>query len=207
MPRSSISLIGRQFGRLTVIAPAANIGKAVAWMCECICGVIKPIRAYCLLRGDSRSCGCLKLEGNRFSHRDSNSPTYISWQSMRQRCRNPKGNRYHRYGGRGIHVCKRWDSYENFLADMGKRPSIKHTIERKNSNNNYNKANCKWATQREQQNNRNNNHRITFQGRTQTLMQWSREVGLKHDTIKERIKAGWNIADSLTKPLGSRRAA
>lgn len=109
------------------------------------------------------------------------------WDSMIQRCTNKNHLHYDRYGGRGISVCKRWLYFENFLADMGRRKKGL-TLERKDNNKNYSKKNCTWATMREQSNNKSNNWWITWNGKTQTLSQWARELNIKSDTLSHRIK-------------------
>jgi len=126
---------------------------------------------------------------------------------MKGRCYRPKHKWYHRYGGRGIKVCDRWlNSPENFVADMGKRPSPAHKLERKDNDGDYCPENCVWATQEHQNNNRGEYNRILeFNGETLTLSQWARRVGLRTGTISERLRHGWTISDALTRPLQSRR--
>lgn len=114
---------------------------------------------------------------------------------MKSRVLNPKNARWHRYGGRGIRLDPSWLSFEQFLKDMGPRPSLSHSIERRNNNGNYEPGNCYWATRREQQNNMRQNVRLEFQGKTQTVAQWSRETGLKTGTIRARLRRGWPTAD------------
>lgn len=112
-----------------------------------------------MLRGESRSCGCLKDEilktaSRTHGHSSPVSPEYRAWNNMRNRCSNPKVNHYQDYGGRGIRVCARWQIFENFLADMGRRPSPLYTLERMDNDGNYEPGNCKWATRYEQQHNK-----------------------------------------------------
>ena len=99
-------------------------------------------------------------------------------------------------------VCARWDSFENFLADMGEPPTAKHTIDRKDNAKGYEPSNCRWATMKEQQNNRTNNRLLTHQGRTQTLAQWSAETGFKPATLSMRLNQyGWTVERALTAPV------
>lgn len=126
-------------------------------------------------------------------------PTYVSWASMLNRCRNERTPDFKNYGGRGITVCKRWLRYENFLADMGERlPG--QTLERINNDRDYKPSNCRWATKREQARNSRHNTFITFRGRRMLLIDWARELGLKAPTLCFRLKR-WSVKKSLTTPL------
>lgn len=127
-------------------------------------------------------------------------PEYNAWSSMKDRCSNSKSKYYHRYGGRGIRVCKRWrDSFAAFLKDMGPRPTRLHTLDRKHNDKNYCKSNCRWATRREQANNRSNNRFLTFRGRKQSLAAWARETRINEDTLRHRLKYGWTPEQTLTR--------
>lgn len=119
---------------------------------------------------------------------------------MIQRCERPKARGYSNYGGRGITVCERWHTYENFLADMGERPSRSLQLDRINNDGNYEPTNCRWATPREQLNNTRFNHRIEFNGRIQTLTQWSIEIGIALSTLGSRLKKAWSVERALTEP-------
>jgi hypothetical protein len=146
-----IDLTGHRFGRL--VAKTLVRGKsALQWRCQCDCGMIVDIFGGALRRGDTLSCGCLKREVAT-THGMTGTTTYWAWQSMMQRCYNPKNAWYSRYGGRGINVCERWHKLENFVSDMGTRPP-KLTLERINNELGYSKSNCKWATWTEQARNR-----------------------------------------------------
>jgi hypothetical protein len=124
------------------------------------------------------------------------------WRQMRYRCSNPNAPEYKNYGGRGIKVCARWDSFKCFLADMGEPPTDKPTIERVNNNRNYEPENCKWATYKEQLNNRRGNNRVTAFGRTQTVTQWAEEYKLPVTTLRNRLfRAKIKPEDALTASL------
>ena len=132
------------------------------------------------------------------------SRVYCIWMGLRNRCNNPKNRSHHKYGGRGIKVCERWDDFAAFLADMGEPPTGRHQIERKDNGGNYEPGNCRWATPKEQSSNRRSSRIIEYQGRKQTLQAWCDELGLKHTTVCMRLnKYGWNIEEALgTKPRG-----
>jgi hypothetical protein len=130
----------------------------------------------------------------------SDLPEYNAWQQMRQRCSNPNVRCYRHYGAVGIRVCDRWQTFENFLDDMGRRPSPQHSIDRIDVLGNYSPENCRWATHEEQQNNRRNNQHVTVGGRTQTVAEWARECGLQPDTIYRRLKVG-DSAERAIRPV------
>lgn len=123
--------------------------------------------------------------------------TYRTWQDMHQRCTNPKNHNFANYGGRGISVCSRWDSFGLFVEDMGKRPP-KHTIDRVNNDGNYEPSNCRWATAKQQRDNQRSCYRVTFNGRTDNITNWARSIGIHPDTLKHRIVAGWPLSLALT---------
>lgn len=134
----------------------------------------------------------------KISHGESYSRAYNIWAMMRQRCNNPKTANYKWYGGQGIRCCERWARFENFLADMGHPPSLKHTLDRIDRLKDYTPENCRWTTDDIQANNRSNNIKLTAFGKTQTLAQWARETGLKRWLIKHRVfEMGMTSEDAL----------
>ena len=165
------SVIGKTFGRLSVREFAYlhkySNGKSLAkYVCVCQCGKRTVVAAALLRAGKTRSCGCLQRDvsqktglantkhgHNRSRKNGGESPTYSSWAAMMKRCSNPKTRNYELYGGRGIQICARWCSFQNFLADMGERPYAK-SLDRIDGNGNYEPANCRWATPKEQRANR-----------------------------------------------------
>lgn len=208
MPRTQwcIDLVGQRFGRLVVLERAHVVrrGNAAYWTCLCDCGQQKVVHGNGLRKGLASSCGCFQREraseGNR-THGLTHSLEYRTWQMMKDRCYNPKANYYRIYGGRGIAVCPRWrDSFESFLADMGPRPTPRHSIDRLNSDGPYEKGNCRWATPMEQGNNKRNNRRLTLNGETKTLAEWCRLLSVVDSTVQARLKAGWSDEEAL---LGS----
>ena len=127
------------------------------------------------------------------THGMSDTRTYQSWINMKQRCYYPDHNRYHIYGARGITVCKRWlNSFENFLEDMGERPKGL-TLERKDNEKGYSPENCKWATVKEQCNNRRNNTVIKYKGLSLTISQWADKLNIKLGTLQRRYQRGWGV--------------
>lgn len=158
-----INLTGHRFGRLVVISEAPHGPKSTIWLCRCDCGQSTFIKMGNLVSGNTKSCGCLmkELSGARgkvqfTTHGMSKSREFTSWRGMIKRCTNPNNDHYKNYGGRGITVCERWlHSFEDFYEDMGIRP-FGMTLDRKDTNGNYCKDNCKWSTPKEQANNRRN---------------------------------------------------
>lgn len=129
-----------------------------------------------------------------------NIPEYVCWNNMIQRCYNRKNTVYKHYGGRGIRICREWRSFDAFYADMGDRPSPRHSLDRLDSNGNYEPSNCAWRTPVDQANNRRGNRHLAFQGRTLTVSQWARETGLSVYCIRYRVDQGWSVERALTTP-------
>lgn len=126
------------------------------------------------------------------THNDYKSPEHVAWMLMKSRCNCVNNKDYDNYGGRGIRVCDRWNDYENFLADMKRKPSPEHTLDRKDNNGNYEKDNCKWSTRNEQARNRSSNIVLEYKGKSQTLVEWSEELGIEYTTLHNRHRYGWS---------------
>ena len=166
------------------------------WLFRCDCGNEKVIVASDVKRNIVKSCGCLQRE-TITTHGMYYSREYSIWGGMEQRCLNRNNHAYKNYGGRGIKVCNRWLKFENFYKDMGECP-VGKTLDRIDNNGNYKPSNCRWATVKEQNNNRRNNHLLTFKGKTQTIAQWAKEIGINRATLSSRIYKGWSVERALT---------
>jgi hypothetical protein len=200
-PRRGVNLAGQIFGRLTVIEEAerhiqAN-GKPVRrWLCRCECGNEKVVAQPTLSNGHVRSCGCLHRD-TVSTHGLKFSPLYKTWVAMRQRCFDENCTAYPRYGGRGITICERWGKFENFLADMGERPEG-NTLDRIDNSKGYEPSNCRWATNSEQQRNRDCNKLVLLHGRQVTAAEAADRVGLPRTLVYNRLRKGWPIEKVLS---------
>ena len=191
----SLPLTGQTFGRLTVFGRCERDHSY--WWCQCSCGS-DPKRIYrsSLTRGLTKSCGCLWHElvpGANATHKKTRTPIYRLWSMMLDRCRNPRNRRFEQYGGRGIQVCKRWQQFENFYADMGDRP-LNKTLNRINNDGSYCPENCEWADLKTQARNKTSNRLLTYKGKTQPLAAWAEELGINKNTLATRLYRGWSVA-------------
>lgn len=188
----SIDIGGQRFGRLVVVALACN--KPRRWKCECDCGQKRLVIQYNLTSGKTVSCGCFNRD-RMTTHGQSRTNTYSIWATMIARCHDSGSKDYPVYGAAGISVCKRWrESYPNFLADMGARPSKQHSLDRyPNVRGNYEPGNVRWATNKQQNVNRRNTVRVTLGGQTKPLTEWCELRGINYNTAYHRIfMAGWS---------------
>lgn len=199
-------LTGKRFGRLVVVQELQERKREkVSWLCHCDCGKDASVTSRELLSGDTKSCGCYKIDQIReqFStHKMTKTHPYWVWGSMKKRCHNPNDKGYPNYGGRGITVCKRWHRFENFWADMGSTYKQGLSIERRDNNKGYNPSNCLWATRREQNLNTRQNRYLTYKGETLTMTEWAEKMGMKTMTLRSRIDIyHWPISKALTTPV------
>jgi hypothetical protein len=204
-----MDLTGKEFGRLK---PLRIIGRtkqrSPIWLCECECGEIKEVPCKDLISGNTQSCGCLKLEmlqKRSFIHgqavRGAVSKEWYSWWMAQERCTNPQNKSYHRYGGRGVKFCDRWaNNFDNFYSDMGKKPSGKYTLGRKDNDKDYEPDNCRWETDLEQQNNKSSNVFIEYNGVRLTISQWSEKLGIDYFKFYHLIRTrGKDISHVILK--------
>ena len=195
---------GLRVGRLVALHKVNTSGKA-KWLCQCDCGETTVVYLGNLTRAKpTRSCGCLapevlsRLRRENPKHGYCNSPTWRSWQHMKARCAARTGRVWRAYGARGITVCDRWHDFAAFLADMGERPSLKHSIDRIDNDGNYEPGNCRWATTREQSRNRRSNRLIEIDGETLTITDLAHRYGINQYTLAYRLNKGMSVAEALS---------
>jgi hypothetical protein len=205
------NITNEKYNRLTALEYLGNY----KWLCECEC-VAKtkiPVNYYKLISGHTKSCGCLNTErigqmgrANK-RHGKSHTKEHKTWSAMFQRCYNTNNKYYKDYGGRGIIVCERWHTFENFFADMGECPSDKDSIDRIDNDGIYYKENCRWATQIEQCNNRRPRKYVTYNGRQRSLASLAKEHGLDYHTVQTRVDRHWTLERALKTPVRARKVS
>ena len=189
-----VDLTRMKFNKLTVITRAENgkFGNA-KWLCQCDCGNITIVASKHLKTGETKSCGCLKKDSYKYKHRLSKTRIYRIYRNMKRRCYCIKEKDYKHYGGRGIKVYAEWLDKENGFMNFynwsmqnGYRDDL--SIDRINVNGNYEPSNCRWATAKQQANNKRNNHFILYNGEIYTIAEWSNILNIRERTIRDRIK-------------------
>jgi hypothetical protein len=209
-------LRGQTFGRLTVKEYLGKRKTAHTWLCVCECGGTSQSSGGSLKKGNTRSCGCLKLERISETHRvhghcgkgsSENTPEYICWINMKGRCYNKNDDRFNAYGQRGITVCDRWLSGENglsgfqcFIADIGLRPSKGHSLDRINNDGNYEPSNCHWTTNHAQNRNKTTNRYVIYQGERMIIKDAIRASGLTMSYFYYWMAKGLSFDEVLNKP-------
>lgn len=201
-------LTGQRFGRLTVLEQAGRKNGRVLWLCQCDCGNLKIEHSSYLTAGKVKSCGCLHKEllaeinsTTKTTHGKTHTRLYSIWRSMKKRCCVPTNDAYCRYGGRGITVCKEWMSFENF-EKWAKSNGYKNglTIDRKDNNAGYSLENCRWATRREQNLNKRNNHFVEYNGEVKTISEWAETLGTDRKKLRYRLATNnWDLLEVIKK--------
>lgn len=214
MGRKIIDLTGQKFGRLTVVkrvedyvSPSGQ--KLVQWLCECECGN-KTIVQSCILRhGKTASCGCLRNEvvsKINTKHGQAHTRPYKTWKNMIARCYHKNYKNYKNYGGRGIQVCEEWKndfvSFYNWAISNGYTDNL--TLDRINTDGNYEPNNCRWVSMKEQDRNRRTNRLLTYNGETHCYAEWEQLLNFGRGMVWNRLNRGWSIEKALTTPVKQR---
>lgn len=216
---SAIDITGKRFGRLTVVKRVENrvsiSGRQYAmWLCKCDCGKTKIASTGNLRQGQVRSCGCLQKDSYKsnsrnhklsllaMTHGETKTHLYMVWSGMKRRCQNPHTKYYPLYGGRGVRVCDEWQKYEPF-RDWAHATGYKQglTIDRIDCDGDYCPENCRWITFQEQQRNRRNNRHYEYQGKSYTVLEIAKILGMKPRTVQGRIERGWSIEKIFSTPV------
>jgi len=206
-------LAGQKFGRLLVVGfDRIDEKQNARWLCECECGKSVVMRGATLTGGRSRSCGCLQREAASAMNTTHGATAggrkvkeYSVWASMFARCRNQSDPAYKDYGARGIDVCAEWASFEQFIADMGPRPSGDYSIDRIDNDLGYCKANCRWATRAQQARNNRRNRFINTPWGVMVLTDAAALAGIHVGAVRSRLRRGWAESD-LLKPVETKRS-
>ncbi len=186
-----MNITGMRSGRLVAVSISKRVaGKGAYWLCKCDCGKSCIALGTAVKNGKKKSCGLCSM--GKKKHGLAHTREYRIWIAVKTRCYKKTCAHYVHYGGRGIRACKRWMKFENFLADMGKSPSLNHSIDRIDVNGNYEPNNCRWATHEQQQNNRRNSICIEVDGQKNTISGWARNLGVSYHRIHRRYYSGWN---------------
>ena len=202
----AIDRTGQTYGKLTVIKRLENHetpnGPVTRWLVRCECGTEKAVQGPSLAKTangkqGTKSCGkCGPKEWSK-THGMAGARIYRLWNNMLQRCSNPKLDAYPYYGGRGIEVCERWKTFENFYEDMGD-PPVSFTLDRTDNAKGYSKDNCRWVNRKTQGNNRRSNVILEHNGERRTIAEWGDLTGLGRHLISHRLRRGWTVGQALT---------
>jgi len=206
---------GERYGRFIVISEGIRMGKKYKYLCKCDCGNEKHVAGYALKDGTTQSCGCLHSEiskkvaermgkGNR-THGASYSRLYSVYQSMKDRCNNPRNHAFANYGGRGIKISSAWETFEAF-QEWAKKNGYQRglTLDRADCNGDYSPENCRWVSMLVQQRNRRNNRKICINGKEYTLSEIA-TPGLSANILRSRLKRGLSINEALSLPYRYRK--
>lgn len=199
---------GQRIGKLTVLGPIERrkyVGgySTVMWLCKCDCGNTTAAQAGHLASGKHSSCGCgqrARASETNLTHGATSTAEWSVWRGMKRRCNSPRSKAYPRYGGRGIRVCDRWQKFENFLADMGKRPGPEFELDREDNDRGYEPGNCRWVRRLINIRNSSNPLRITANGVTRLAVEWAEDLGISPMTLRKRLSRGWTAEDAVSVP-------
>jgi hypothetical protein len=200
--RKRIIRAGDKFGKLEIVRfIRKSRDKRNSWYeCKCECGSLTIIRKSTFLNQNNVSCGCWRRRTGEttttYKHGMSKSAEWRAWRAAKERCDDPSHQLWPIYGARGIKFCDRWrgpDGFRNFIDDMGMKPGPKYSIERKDTNGNYEKNNCIWATVKQQNRNKRNNRLVTYRGETHCVGEWAEILGLEYRMLFKRLYAGWSF--------------
>lgn len=199
-------LIGNRYGKLTVNAFGYKQNNKNFWECVCECGQVTFVRTADLNRGHTKSCGCFQKEqASQSSYRNglgNHDRLYRIFYGMKARCYNENHKSYKSYGGRGIAICNEWiqdvTRFREWALTNGYDDSL--SIDRINNNGNYEPSNCRWVSKKVQNNNRQNNTYLEFEGERKTIAEWSVATGLSASVISDRLSLKWSVEKALTTP-------
>lgn len=200
MGRKASNLSGVRVGTFIVMDRVQQAGKKNSlWICRCECGAFKKVRADVIVKNSAYCFDCAPRHPKKRPM--ARSKIYQTWLGIHKRCKaKPGQNGYKHYAGKGIVVCERWRSFDNFLSDMGEPPTKKHSIDRIDGSKGYEPANCRWATSGEQNRNTTRNHRITIGSETLTLVDWCERFNTNHVRVIKRMNVGWPAELALAVP-------
>jgi len=206
---------GDKYSRLTIIKEIEKKQYNRQFLCKCDCGNETTVSSSQLLKGDAKSCGCLRREvtaqrnrKEKTTHGLSKTRVYGIWERMLSRCSNSEDKNYCNYGARGIKVCDEWKDvtiFYDWAISNGHQKGL--TIERIDNDGNYEPNNCKWIPRKDQNKNRRMNRQITYKGETKNLTEWSKVTGINRKTLETRLKNGWVVERALTTPVRTRQTA
>lgn len=197
-------ITGQKFGKWTVLEHKEKRGQAHYWLCKCECGNTAIVRGGSLAQGTSKSCGCVgrqKTIERSTKHGGYGTRLYRIWDDMKARCYNHNSISYPNYGAKGITVCEEWKNFKTFMDwALANGYNDKLTLDRIDYNKGYTADNCRWITMMEQSNNKSNNHYITYNGETLTMVQWARKLNISYNLLCQRMSRGWTFEKAILTP-------
>ena len=204
------TIVGCKYGRWTVSEEAAKKNGLRQFLCRCDCGSVSVVGLRSLMSGNSKSCGCYNKDRiveyftthGEGSSKQGITPEYRTWSEIKKRCCSSRPLYKKYYLEKGISVCREWlNNYEQFLSDMGRKPTPKHSIDRIDNSKGYSKDNCRWATMSEQNNNRTSSRVLTYRGISKTMMEWAIELKVNYFTLRTRLHDGWTVERAFETPM------